>query len=206
MAVGKSAPIPVEAGIGALLFDCDGTLIDSMPVHMHAWEEAVVQAGAVFDYDFFFARRGMPEEAIASQYNAVLAAPLDPAAVVRAKHALFRKRIAEIRPFPIVVDVMNRYRGRLPMAVVSGGTRENILLELDTAGIRGYFGTIVAADDGLKAKPSPDMFVEAARRLGVHPSVCQVFEDGDLGLQAARVAGMVAVDVRPYVDAGTALK
>jgi len=95
-----------------------------------------------------------------------------------------------------VVEVVRKYHGALPMAVASGGTRRNIGLQLETLQLKKYFEVILSADDDIKPKPAPDIFLEAARRLGVEPEHCQVFEDGDLGLDAARTAGMLATDIR----------
>jgi HAD superfamily hydrolase (TIGR01509 family) len=88
------------------------------------------------------------------------------------------------------------------MAVASGGTRDNVLLTLDVLGLADFFEAIITADDPVKPKPDPDIFLEAARRMQVEPIHCQVFEDGDAGLKAARMAGMVATDIRPFVGRG----
>ena len=85
------------------------------------------------------------------------------------------------------------------MAVASGGTRRNVLLTLEVIGLKDYFVAVITCDDKLESKPAPDIFIEAARRMKVEPPYCQVFEDGDVGLRAARVAGMIATDIRPYL-------
>jgi beta-phosphoglucomutase-like phosphatase (HAD superfamily) len=93
-------------------------------------------------------------------------------------------------------NVVLKYHDILPMAIASGGVRENVDLELDALNIKKYFQAVVTADDDIRPKPAPDIFLEAARRIGVAPEYCQVFEDGDLGLEAARIAGMLPTDVR----------
>ena len=191
--------IVVAAGIQALLFDCDGSLVDSMPMHMKAWQEAVESAGAPFDHEFFFSRAGMSEEEIAREYHALLGHPLDPVAVVTMKHDRFRLHMRDLKPVDIVVDIARAHRGRLPMGVVSGGRRDIIEMELQAVGIRDLFDPVITADDNLPTKPAPDMFLEGARRLHIAPGVCQVFEDGELGLRAARAAGMVTTDLRPFL-------
>jgi HAD superfamily hydrolase (TIGR01509 family) len=188
--------IEIPAHIRGLIFDCDGTLVDSMPLHMRAWEFALASAGAAWDYDFFFSKKGMQEEDIVDLYNTQFGSALNRPATVQAKHEYFRDHSAEFKPIRHVVDVVIRYKDALPMAVVSGGTRENVHLELDAIGIKNVFKAILTADDNIKPKPAPDSFVEAARLINIQPHLCQVFEDGELGLEAARRAGMLATDIR----------
>jgi len=99
-----------------------------------------------------------------------------------------------------VAKIALDFQGKLPMSVVSGGTRKNVLRTLKAIGMADFFEAVITADDGLRPKPDPQMFIEAAKRMGVSAESCQVFEDGDPGIQAARAAGMPFVDVRPYVN------
>jgi HAD superfamily hydrolase (TIGR01509 family) len=191
--------IPVPDDIKGLIFDCDGTLVDSMPLHMKAWEEAVHLFGANFDPEFFFSKKGMRSKDIVAQFSLQSGKPLNGADVVRLKDNFFLQHIADVMPLPIVVDVVRRYHKILPMAVASGGGREIVERELQVTGIVNFFDVILTADDPFKPKPFPDLFLEAARRIGVQPSLCQVFEDGDLGLQAAENAGMLATDIRLFM-------
>ena len=191
--------IPVPDDIKGLIFDCDGTLVDSMPLHMKAWEEAVHLFGANFDPEFFFSKKGMRSKNIVAQFSLQSGKPLNGADVVRLKDNFFLQHIADVMPLPIVVDVVRRYHKILPMAVASGGGREIVERELKVTGIVNFFDVILTADDPFKPKPFPDLFLEAARKIGVQPSLCQVFEDGDLGLQAAENAGMLATDIRPFM-------
>ena len=188
--------IDVPDYIQGLIFDCDGTLVDSMPLHMKAWEYAIRKKGGFWDLEFFISQRGMPEEDIVVLYNTRFCSALDPSDTVKTKHRFFRAHAAEFQPIPHVVDVVLKHQSRLPMAIVSGGVRENVELELEAIRIRRFFNVILTADDDIKPKPAPDIFLEAARRMGIAPKYCQVFEDGDLGLGAAREAGMLPTDVR----------
>lgn len=188
--------IHVPAEVKGLIFDCDGTLVDSMPLHMRAWEYAIGRSKAIWDYEFFFSKKGMEEKEIVDLYNREFSASLDSAATVRTKHEYFRAHPKEFKPIDNVVKIVWRYKDILPMAVASGSTRENVYLELETIGIRDLFKVILTADDEITPKPAPDIFLEAARLINIPPSLCQVFEDGDLGLEAARIAGMLATDVR----------
>ena len=190
--------IEVPEYIKGLIFDCDGTLVDSMPLHWNAWKKAIELKGGTWNEEFFTSTKGMPEESIVSLYNERFSLNLDPRKTVQVKHRHFRSCASQLKPIAPVLDVVHRYSGVLPMAVASGGVRENVMLELETLNIRRFFRTILTADDDVRPKPAPDLFLEAANRLGVSPGNCQVFEDGDLGLQAARAAGMLATDIREY--------
>jgi beta-phosphoglucomutase-like phosphatase (HAD superfamily) len=188
--------LDVPSFIRGLIFDCDGTLVDSMPLHMEAWKHVLGIIGAVWDYDFFFSKKGMEETNIVRLYNSHAGTSLDPYQTVHAKHEYFRNHIAASRPIEHVVDVAKKYYGVLPMAVASGGTGENVIGQLDAIGIRHLFSVIVTADDAVRPKPDPEIFLVTAERIGVSPEACQVFEDGDIGLEAARKAGMLATDIR----------
>jgi HAD superfamily hydrolase (TIGR01509 family) len=191
--------IEVPDFVQGLIFDCDGTLVDSMPLHMKAWEHVIRSNGGPWDIQFFLAKKGMPEERIVALYNAHYAKTLNPRETVRAKHAFFKNYPAEFKPIPNVVNVVLENSGIRPMAVVSGGVREIVTLELDSLGIRDCFQTILTADDPIKPKPAPDIFLEAALRIRISPEKCQVFEDGDLGLEAGRLAGMLPTDIRLFL-------
>jgi len=189
--------IEVPEYIRGLIFDCDGTLVDSMPLHMKAWEHAITQAGGKWDYDFIFSKKGMQGKDILASYNDSFGMNLEVEQTARVKQEYFRKYCAEMKPIDAVVDIVHRYASRLPMAIASGGSRENVLLSLELIGIKQYFTVIITADDkDVQPKPSPEIFLEAARRIHIDPRVCQVFEDGDIGLEAARKAGMLATDIR----------
>ena len=182
--------------IRALIFDCDGTLVDSMPLHMEAWEHALSLQEAEWDYDFFFSRKGKREEDIVREYDEIFGSSLDPSHTLELKHEYFHARLDALRRIMRVVEVARRYRGLLPMSVASGSTRETVTRQLEALGLSGLFDLVITADDDVRPKPSPDIFLEAARRLGVAPEHCQVFEDGELGLEAAHSAGMLATDIR----------
>jgi HAD superfamily hydrolase (TIGR01509 family) len=183
--------------IKGLIFDCDGTLVDSMPLHMKAWEHAITQAGGKWDYDFIFSKKGMKGKDILALYNDSFGMDLDTEHFASIKQEYFREHCVEMKPIEDVVNIVHRYASRLPMAVASGGSRENVLLSLELIGLKGYFAAIVTADDkDVQPKPSPEIFLEAAKRINVDPKLCQVFEDGDIGLEAARKAGMLATDIR----------
>jgi HAD superfamily hydrolase (TIGR01509 family) len=188
--------IEVPNHIRGLIFDCDGTLVDSMVLHMNAWKDALQHFGAMYEHEFFFSKKGMKEEEIVVLYNTHFQTELDSKKVVEAKHTFFWKHIEQVRPIGEVVDVVFRLKSQMPMAVVSGGTRKTIHKELHVIGLSDFFQAILTADDPFKPKPAPDLFLEASRRIGIPPEQCLVFEDGDLGLDGARAAGMHVFDVR----------
>jgi HAD superfamily hydrolase (TIGR01509 family) len=189
--------IEVPEYIKGLIFDCDGTLVDSMPLHMKAWQHAITQAGGEWNYDFIFSKKGMQGKDILALYNKSFGTNLDVEHTVHIKQEYFHKHCAEMKPIDTVVDIVHRYASQLPIAIASGGSRENVLLSLELAGIKEYFAVIITADDkNVQPKPSPEIFLEAARRIHINPQLCQVFEDGDIGLEAAHSAGMLATDIR----------
>jgi HAD superfamily hydrolase (TIGR01509 family) len=194
--------ISVAPGIKGLIFDCDGTLADTMPIHIAAWCDSFAAHGVSCPEDFIQSVTGMPAEKIVAVFNQRYHHHIDALVFAAEKNRRARERLSEAAPIDAVVDIVRRCRGILPMAVASGGTRENVLLTLDILGLTDCFETIITADDPVKPKPDPDIFLEAARRMRVEPSHCQVFEDGDAGLEAARTAGMVATDIRPFIGRG----
>lgn len=186
-------------GIRGLIFDCDGTLADTMPAHHRAWVAMLQPHGVAFPEDRFYAMGGMPT----AQIIRVLAADAgvavrDVDAMVHEKERLFLQMLAAVAPIAPVVAIANAYRSVLPMAVASGGYRDVVGRTLDQLQLRSWFQAMVTAEDTARHKPEPDVFLEAARRLAVPPAACAVFEDTELGLEAARRAGMLGLDVRPW--------
>jgi HAD superfamily hydrolase (TIGR01509 family) len=191
--------IHIPSNARGLIFDCDGTLVDSMPQHVKAWELALTSFGETYREDFFLSVKGMEEKEIIDLYNRTYGAQLNSARVVQKKHHYFREMIDSISPIQPVLDVVLRYRGKLPMAVVSGGARKNVLAELAAIRVIDCFKTVLTADDPFPPKPAPDLFLEAARLIAVPPPQCLVFEDADLGLAAAQKAGMQTIDIREFL-------
>lgn len=183
----------------ALIFDCDGTLADTMPTHFRAWTAMLTRYGIPFPEARFYQLGGVPSAKIIrllAAEHGIAVTDID--LMVREKEGAFLLHIETVQPLTPVVQVAATHRGQLPMAVASGGYRDVVGRTLDRLGIRGWFDAMVCAEDTARHKPEPDVFLEAARRLHVEPAGCVVFEDTDIGLEAARRAGMTGVDVRPW--------
>jgi beta-phosphoglucomutase family hydrolase len=180
----------------AIIFDCDGTLADTMPFHWQAWQVIAGRHSFSFSKERFYSLGGIPSRDILKVLSAEQALPLDPLAVAREKEAEYLSLIAQVEPIHLVVGVARENYGKIPLAVGSGGTRRSIEQVLAHLGIRNLFQAVVTSEDVVNQKPAPDIFLEAARRLGVPPQFCRAYEDTDLGMRAIRAAGMEAVDVR----------
>jgi beta-phosphoglucomutase family hydrolase len=181
----------------ALIFDCDGTLADTMPAHYVAWHKTLLRHGIDFNEDRFYSLGGVPTVQIIQLLASEAGLSLDAVAVGREKEMAFHEAIDSVEPIAAVVDIARRHVGKLPMAVGTGSEWWSAERVLKRIGVLDWFGAVVCADHVQRHKPAPDVFLEAARRLGVDPKDCCVYEDTDLGLAAGRAAGMAVVDVRP---------
>jgi beta-phosphoglucomutase-like phosphatase (HAD superfamily) len=189
----SSLPLPQPQGI---IFDCDGTLADTMPLHWRAWQTVTSKYRLNLPEDRFYSLGGVPSRDILKMLSVEQGIALDHLAVAREKEAEYLPLIAQVEPINTVVGVAREYYGRIPLAVASGGTRRIIEQVLEHLGIRSLFQAIVTSEDVIHQKPAPDIFLEAARRIGIAPARCRAYEDTDLGMQAIRAAGMEAIDVR----------
>ena len=182
--------------IQALIFDCDGTLTDSMPLHFVAWNQTMQRLGIEFTEDRFYALGGIPSDKIIQMLADEANMQLDVLAVTREKEQVFLDNMHLLEEIAAITSIVRENHGKLPMAVASGGFRDIVAKQIAHIGLEGLFDTMVTAEDTSRHKPEPDVFLEAARRLGVAPQNCLVYEDADLGIEAARRAGMQWVDVR----------
>jgi beta-phosphoglucomutase-like phosphatase (HAD superfamily) len=189
--------------IQALIFDCDGTLADSMPLHWRAWKKVTENHGLLFPEHRFYALGGVPARDIMKMLGEEQNRPIDYLAVAKEKELTFESLIPQVQRIAPIVQIARDNHGKLPMAVASGGTRRIVTQTLHHLGIADLFQAVVVSEDVVHQKPAPDIYLEAARRLGVAPEFCRAYEDTDLGLQAIRAAGMEAVDVRPLLAAAS---
>jgi len=186
-----------QPGFAALIFDLDGTVADSMPAHFKAWCLALEDHGAphVFPEDVFYAMGGRPTRDIVEILNGEQGLKLDPDAVALAKKRHFLNCLDEVKFVDEVIEFARANHGHVPMAIASGGGRIVVEKTLQALGISDMFDEVVTANDVENGKPAPDIFLEAARLLGVEPAGCVVFEDAPAGIEAARAAGMEVVVV-----------
>lgn len=192
--------IQIDPVIRGLIFDCDGTLVDSMSLHMNAWEDAFKKYNSYYDEDFLYSLKGMKEVEIIDLYNNKFQTNLNSEAMVNAKHEFFMQHINNLKPIEPIVETAKSYYNKLPLAVVSGSVEEIVKTELRVLGILKLFNVVLTADDPFKPKPAPDIFYAAASKINVAPEYCLVFEDGDAGLEAASKAGMNTIDIREYIN------
>jgi beta-phosphoglucomutase family hydrolase len=183
----------------AYLFDCDGTIADSMPLHYIAWKKALAEWNCAFDEDLFYSWGGKPVDVIISSLNELNGLNMPVEAVGKRKESLYFELLPQLKAIPEVLEQIEAQHGRIPFAVVSGSRRDSVVSSLTVLHLLNKFDTIVSADDYKNAKPAPDAFLLAAERLGVAPQDCLVFEDTLLGIQAATAAGMASVMV-PFIQ------
>jgi len=179
----------------AYLFDCDGTLADSMPLHYRAWSAAVEEHGGTFPEDLFYAWGGIPLGRTVEMLNDRFGYAMPVAETVARKEELFHQLLPEVRPVESVVRHVERARGQVRFAVVSGSPRRSVLRTLAWLGLEKDFPVVVGAEDYVRGKPDPEPFLRAATLVGVAPERCLVFEDADAGIESAIAAGMAWVRV-----------
>ena len=194
----EALPIP-DRPFGAYLFDLDGTIADSMPLHLTSWQQAVREHGGDFPEELFWAWGGMPLPRTVEMLNERFGYHMSAPEVVHRKEQLYLEMLDRVRPVASVAAHISAQHGRIPLAVVSSSPRLSIVRTLTTLHLLDCFDTIVSAEDYTHGKPDPEPFLTAAQKLNVPPADCLVFEDADLGIQAAEAAGMswVRVPVHP---------
>lgn len=192
----------IKPGIKGLIFDLDGTLADTMPYHFKGWRVACQKFGAEIDTAFLRKHTGSPGWLIATEIlkknNLNESVTIDQ--IVTEKLIEFSKDQHKVKPIYPVAEIVKKYHGILPMAVGTGGHREAVERTLEITGLRKYFDIVITANDVDNFKPHPETFLKCADLMNVAPEFIEVFEDGDLGIEAAITAGMVATDVRDWYD------
>jgi beta-phosphoglucomutase family hydrolase len=191
-----------EREFGAYLFDCDGTIADSMPLHYVAWKQALAEWDCDFDEKLFYAWGGMPIAEIISTLNKQNNLNMVVETVCERKENAYYELLPRLKAVPEVVEHIDAQHGRIPFAVVSGSTRESVVASLTTLQLLDKFDVLVCAGDYKKGKPDPEAFLLAAAKLGVKPADCLVFEDTEMGIQAATAAAMASVRIPPPWERG----
>lgn len=187
-------PLP-EGAFKAYLFDCDGTVVDSMPLHYLAWQRALDAHGCAFPEELFYAWGGRPVEEILADLSRDQGLQLPITETAHIKEGYFKEALPELTAVAEVLEHIDEAHGRIPFAIVSGGGRNSVTQSLAQLGLLDRFELLVCAEDYTRAKPNPEPYLLAAERLGVAPADCLVFEDTQIGIDAAEAAGMTWVKV-----------
>jgi beta-phosphoglucomutase-like phosphatase (HAD superfamily) len=186
-----------EGTFSALIFDCDGTLVDSAPAHLRSLQQALEPLGLSMAPEWYGARHGLGPDALIDEYEAEFKPPaIDRKALFERNNIAYQLGIPLIQEIAFVANIARAWHGRVPMSVASNGVCSNVEATLKATNLRQLFDYIVTSEDVKHGKPAPDVYLEAARRMKVEPMLCIVFEDSDEGLEAAGSAGMRAFDIR----------
>jgi len=191
-----------EGAFRAYLFDCDGTIADSMPLHYNAWKAVLADWNCEYPEELFYSWGGKPVRKIVADLNKIHGLKMPVEAIATRKESLYLEQIPLLKAIPEVLEHIEAEHGRIPFAVVSGSTRDSVVGSLSVLGLLDKFDTIVSAEDYAHGKPAPDGYLLAAARLGVAPADCLVFEDTDMGIEAAVAAGMAFVKVPTSLERG----
>ncbi len=182
-----------------LIFDLDGTLVNTMPIHFEAWKKMARNYGFEFTREIFHHYAGIPTRTIISLLSEEMNLSIDPDEATEIKENAFLEHLDRVEPIEMVIDLLKENAGKRPVSVGTGSSRHMADKILHAAGLSDYFSVVVSADDVTEHKPAPETFLTCARHMQVPPEKCQVFEDGDQGLEAARKAGMIPTDIRPFL-------
>ncbi|MBL7972449.1 MAG: HAD-IA family hydrolase [Prolixibacteraceae bacterium] len=183
-----------------LIFDLDGTLADTMPIHYIAWKNATAKYGIDFTTELFSQLAGIPLYPTVEKLNQIFGKNIDPKELGDMKETEFENNMHLTPEIKVVTDLVRTWHGKIPMAVGTGGSRRLSLRTLGIIGLQDCFDILVSSEDVTSYKPHPETFLKCAGQMGVDPADCEVFEDGILGIQAARAAGMMVVDVTQYYE------
>jgi HAD superfamily hydrolase (TIGR01493 family) len=189
----------IDEDFDALIFDCDGTLVDTLPAYAAAWAEGFYRSGHAMQRDWYFSRAGMSEDILLDEFERENRVNLNRQQIVSAMRAYFLKNLNAVERLNTVCELVAKYHGVLPLAVASGGSRAIVRATLEAVDLTRYFDHVVTIDDTGTAKPDPGLFLTAASRMKIDPDRCLVFEDSEQGFEAARRAGMSAVNVRELI-------
>ncbi len=197
--------LSIDRRARGVIFDLDGTIADTMPVHYVAYRNILKEYDIDFPVELFQALAGIPAIGVMERINETYGTSMDAEKVGMQKEMEYERLMHLMKPVDPVVELIREAHGKLPMAVGTGGYKRLAWKTLDILGLKDYFPILVASEDVERHKPFPDTFLKCAELMGVEPRYCQVFEDGRLGLEAARAAGMMAVDVTGFYKVTTGI-
>jgi HAD superfamily hydrolase (TIGR01509 family) len=181
---------PPEKLYKGYIFDCDGTLAHSMPVHYAAWRQTAEENGLAMSEELFYSLGGVPTTRIVEILNEKFGTNLDPERVAERKEEVYVENMGDMKPLEDVAKFAREVAKFAKVSVASGGYLPVVLKTLESIGFKDVFPVIVTTEQVTRGKPFPDMFLEAARRMGVPPNECLVLEDSPAGIEAAKAAGM----------------
>jgi beta-phosphoglucomutase-like phosphatase (HAD superfamily) len=188
-----------DGSFSALIFDCDGTLVDTAPAHLRALQRALEPLALTMTPAWYYPRVGLAPDALLEEYEAQLPGPPPSRpGIIERYNVAFQVGLHSIKEINVIAEIARDWHGRVPMAVASNGRRRNVEATLRATKLLPLFDCIVAAEDVAHGKPEPDVFLEAARRMKVEPDRCVVFEDSNEGLEASHRAGMRGIDIRAF--------
>ena len=192
--------LTVDPKAEALIFDLDGTIADTMPVHFLAYKNILRDYGIEFTPEIFATLAGIPAVGTIQKLNEMFGTQMDPVKIGHYKENEYEKIMHKMKPVAPVVELVTKYHGKLPMAVGTGGYKRLAWKSLEILGLSDYFEILVSGEDVEHSKPHPETFLKCAALMGVKPEVCHVFEDGELGIEAATAAGMMSTLVTGFYE------
>lgn len=186
-------------GFKGLIFDCDGTLVDSLSAHFEAWEEVFKDYNINLPLSFLDSYNSIPSTVIGDDIVSQLKLSVTGVELAEKKEALLFENKSKAKELLPISSVARYFYGKLPMAVISGGVRKNVIKSLEETNLINLFDTVLTADEPYPSKDKPEVWLQAAQILGVKSEDSLVFEDGEKGMLGAELAGMSVLDVRPYL-------